>query len=121
MSNNVSEFRLRNVRFVLVAKSAPLFDLVFILIEFWCEREGDASRWQLRAALFEGRSHSFSQRFPIKFKSDGKAVQIVEVLHAAVGDAQLYHGFELFRDYGFARVGQQTRVGDQPEFLYHGE
>jgi hypothetical protein len=79
-SDNVSELRLLNVRFVLIAEGIPLFDLVFVLIEFWCEREGDTSRWQLRAASFECRSHSFSQRFPIKFKSCGKAVQVVEVM-----------------------------------------
>ena len=38
-------------------------------------------------------------------------MQIVEVLHATVRDAQLHQGFELFRDYGLARVGQQTRAG----------
>jgi hypothetical protein len=49
--------------------------------------------------------------FPIKFKSGGKAVQIVEVLHAAVRDAEFHHGFQLFRDYGFARIREQTRTG----------
>ena len=57
-----------NVRFVLVAESVPLFDLVFVFIEFRCECEGGTSHWQFRAASIEGRSHSFSQRFAIKFK-----------------------------------------------------
>ena len=96
VGDNVFELRLLNVGLVLIAESVPLLDLVFIRVEFWCERKGYASRWQVCATSFEGRSDSFSQRFPIKFKSDGKAVQIVEVLHAAVRDAELYHGFELF-------------------------
>jgi len=70
-SDGVSEPHFLNVRFILIAESIPLFDLVFVLIEFWSERERDTSRWQLRAASFECCSHSFSQRFPIKVKDRG--------------------------------------------------
>ena len=72
-SDNAPELRLLNVRFVLVAECIPLFDFVFIFIEFWCERERDTSLWQFRATSFEGRLHRFSQRFPIKVESGGKA------------------------------------------------
>ena len=105
-SDDVFEFRLLHIRLVLVTETVPLLDLVFILVELRCERKRYTVRWQIGTALLDGRSNGAGQRFPIECKSVGKTVQIVEVLHAAVRDPESYHGFEFFRDYGFARVGE---------------
>lgn len=99
-----------HILFVLVAESVPLFNFALVLVEFWSEGERYAAWWQIRAALFEGRADSLGQRFPIKFKSVGKAVQVVKVLHAGVRNAELYRSFELFRDYCFTRVSEQMRT-----------
>lgn len=47
-------------------------------------------------------------------------MQVVEVFHATVRDAEFHNGSQLFRDYGFARIGEQSRAGRlQQRRIFH--
>jgi hypothetical protein len=46
-------------------------------------------------------------------KSAGKGFEIIEVLHAAVGDAKLDHGLEFFRDNGLSGIREKARTGSR--------
>ena len=93
------------------AKSAfHCLDLARIFVELSGEGEWHAVCRQIGLAMFEGDADGVGEDFPVKFKGGRQAVQIVKILHAAVGYAQLHGRFELFRDDGLVR-GYASRSG----------
>ena len=104
MSDDVLEFGSLYVWTIFRVKSVPLFDLALIFVELSGEGEWHAVCRQIGLAMFEGDADGVGEDFPVKFKGGRQAVQIVKILHAAIGDAQFHDRFELLRDNGFARI-----------------
>ena len=104
LSDDALEFGSRYVWTIFRAKSVPLFDPAPIFVELWGEGERHAVFRQIGSAMFKGDANGFGEDFPVKFKGGRQAVQIVEILHTTIGNAQFHDRFELLRDNGFARI-----------------
>jgi len=105
------EFDRFDVGLVLRAEGCPLPDFVAIVIKVGCKGESYACRRQFRAAVPEGVLYSLGQVLSVERESAGQDLQIVEVLHAAVGDPELHHCFEFLGDDRLPRIGEQARAG----------
>jgi hypothetical protein len=89
----------------------PTLLFVVVVVELWCKGERHAADGQLRSASVEGCSDRLAQYFAFEREGAGQRFEIIEVLHAAIGDAQLDHGLELFRDDGLFWIRQKAGSG----------
>jgi len=88
-----------------------LADLVSIVIKIGRERERYPCRRQFRAAVPKRILYRLGQILSIERKRAGQDFEIVEVLHATVGDPQFHYRFEFFGGDRLPRIGKQARTG----------
>ena len=100
------QFReLGNVCFktTLANERVPLDRFHLIAAEF--VRQGQRQLdWDISFASLEGGFHCSNKSSAVKGKVPGKHVQVVEILHPAIGNAQHDHGLELLGNNRFARA-----------------
>jgi hypothetical protein len=68
-----------------------------------------------RSNVFADR---FAKHFAVEIEVPRKSFKIIEVFHSAVGDPELDHGLEFFRNNGFFGIGEKAGIGGGSNVRY---
>jgi hypothetical protein len=109
------EFSLLNVGLVLRAKRGPLPFLVYVVIKLGREGDGQPATERSVRRFLEGVLNRLGENFPFEGERSRQDLQIVEILHAGIGDSEFHKWFEFFSNDRFFRIGQQTRAREFQE------
>ena len=104
------EFSLLDVGLVLRAKRGPLLFLVYVVIKLGREGDGQTSHRKVSPTFLKGVLNRLGESFSFERKRSRQDLQIVEILHAGIGDSEFHNRLEFFGNDRFFRIGQQTRA-----------
>src|SRR5207249_10090623 len=82
------EFSLLDVGLVLRAKRGPLPFLVHVVIKLGREGDGQTSHRQVSSAFLKGVLNRLGEGFSFECERARQYLQIVEILHACIGDSE---------------------------------
>src|SRR2546426_9113758 len=80
--------------------------------DFMFVREGDGQtfHWKVSSTFLKGVLNRLGESFSFESERARHDLQIVEILHAGIGDSEFHKCLEFFGNDRFFRIGQQTRA-----------
>src|SRR5580704_15443048 len=104
------EFSLLDVGLVLRAERGPLPFLVYVVIKLGREGDGQTCHRKASPTFLKGVLNRLGESFSFESERARQDLQIVEILHASIGDSEFHKCLEFFGNDRFFRIGQQTRA-----------
>ena len=104
------EFSLLDVGLVLRAKRGPLPFLVYVVIKLGREGDGQTFHRKVSSTFLKGVLNRLGKSLSFESERARQDLQIVEILHAGIGDSEFHKCLEFFGNDRFFRIGQQTRA-----------
>src|SRR5260370_12256666 len=108
-------FSLHDVGLVLRAKRGPLPFLVYVVIKLGLEGDRQTCHRKVSSTFLKGVLNRLGESFSLERERSRQDLQIVEILHARIGDSEFHKCFEFFRNDRFFRIRQQTRARELQE------
>jgi hypothetical protein len=109
------EFSLLDVGLVLRAKGGPLPVFVYVVIELGREGDRQTRHRKVSPTFLKGVLNGLGECFPFEREHSRRDLEVVEILHAGIGDSEFHKCFEFFGSDRFFRIGQQTRAREFQE------
>src|SRR5207244_2523705 len=104
------EFSLLDVGLVLRAKRSPLPFFIYVVIKLGREGDGQTFHRKVSSTFLKGALNRLGESFSFESERARQDLQIVEILHAGIGDSEFHKCLEFFGNDRFFRIGQQTRA-----------
>jgi len=104
------EFSLLDVGLVLHAKGGPLPVFVYVVIELGREGDRQTCHGKISSTFLKSVLNRVGESFSFECERARQNLQVVEILHAGIGDSEVHKCFEFFGNDRFFRIGQQTRA-----------
>ena len=90
------EFSLLDVGLALCAKRGPLPFLVYVVIKLGREGDGQASHRKVSSTFLKRVLNRLGESFSFEPERSRQDLQIVEILHAGIGDSEFHNCLEFF-------------------------